>query len=122
VYCPQCGTLNPDTAATCAQCGRTLSAAIPVTPSAVIPPGQQASVPNYLVFSILVTILCCLPPGIAAIVYAAQVNNKLAVGDIAGAQAASKNAKMWCLISVGAGLAIVLVYALIIAFSMMNRR
>jgi hypothetical protein len=53
-----------------------------------------ATVPNYLVFAILVTVFCCLPTGIAAIIYAAQVNTKLQAGDIAGAQQASKNAKM----------------------------
>lgn len=76
----------------------------------VLPPG--ASVPNYLVFAILVTILCCLPTGIPAIVYAAQVNGKLQVGDLAGAQAASKNAKMWCWISFGLGLSVVVFYTL----------
>jgi hypothetical protein len=52
--------------------------------------------------------------GIPAIVYAAQVNGKLQAGDIAGAQAASKNAKMWCWISLGAGLAVGLIYMLVI--------
>jgi len=63
------------------------------------------TVPNYLVFAILTTVFCCLPTGIPAIVYAAQVNSKLQVGDLAGAQAASSNAKMWCWISFGLGLA-----------------
>jgi hypothetical protein len=71
-------------------------------------------VPNYLVFAILTTVLCCLPAGIAAIVYAAQVNGKLQAGDIAGAQAASKNAKMWCWIAAGAGVAVGLIYGLAI--------
>jgi hypothetical protein len=69
----------------------------------VIP--QGATVPNYLVFAILTTVLCCLPAGIPGIVYAAQVNGKLQQGDLAGAQAASNNAKMWCWISFGLGLA-----------------
>lgn len=51
------------------------------------------SVPNHLVMAILVTIFCCLPFGIVAIVYAAQVNGKLQSGDYAGAQEASKKAK-----------------------------
>ena len=68
------------------------------------PTGEK--IPNYLVQSILVTLCCCLPGGIAAIVYAAQVNSKQAADDIAGAMAASKNAKMWCWISLGVGLVI----------------
>lgn len=35
-------------------------------------------------------------PGIVAIVYASQVNTKLALGDEAGARRASDNARTWC--------------------------
>ncbi|HEV2248472.1 MAG TPA: CD225/dispanin family protein [Terriglobia bacterium] len=104
MFCPQCGASNADNAAVCAQCGRALQAGgtpLPVT-GVVIPPGT--TVENYLVFAILTTVLCCLPAGIPAIVYAAQVNGKLQQGDLAGAQAASNNAKMWCWISFGLGL------------------
>jgi hypothetical protein len=68
---------------------------------AVVPP---ASVPNYLVQAILCTLCCCLPFGIAAIVYASQVNGKLQAGDYEGALASSRNAKMWCWLSLGFGL------------------
>ena len=50
---------------------------------------------NYLVWAILTTILCCLPFGVVSIVYAAQVNSKWAMGDMAGAYAASRNARLW---------------------------
>jgi hypothetical protein len=69
-----------------------------------ISPASPPSVPNYLVQAILCTLCCCLPLGIVAIVYAAQVNGKLQAGDFAGAQAASKNAKLWCWIAFGLGL------------------
>ena len=109
MFCPQCGASNADNAMVCVQCGRTLRAAppAPVQPG-VIQPGIYATapaVPNYLVFAILATVFCCLPAGIPAIVFAAQVNGKLQAGDIAGAQAASNNAKLWCWISFGAQLA-----------------
>jgi hypothetical protein len=81
------------------------AAPLPVT-GVVIPPGAAAP-PSYLVFAILATVLCCLPAGIPAIVYAAQVNSKLQLGDLAGAQVASNNAKLWCWISFGLGLATV---------------
>jgi len=60
-------------------------------------------VPSYLLPAILTTLCCCLPFGIVAIVYAAQVNGKLQAGDIAGAQASSRNALMWSWISVAVG-------------------
>jgi hypothetical protein len=67
-------------------------------------------VPNYLVQAILVTLFCCLPFGIVAIVFAAQVNGKLAAGDHAGAVQTSNQAKMWCWISFGIGLVVVVAY------------
>jgi hypothetical protein len=75
--------------------------------------GAGVYVQNYLVFAILATILCCLPAGIPAIVYAAQVNGKLQAGDIAGAQEASKNARMWCFISAALGLGVGLIWGLL---------
>jgi len=57
-----------------------------------------------MLFAVLVTIFCFLPTGIIAIINASQVNNRLAIGDMAGAKLASKNAQMWCLISLGIGL------------------
>ncbi len=67
-------------------------------------------VPNYLVWAILATLCCCLPGGIVAIVYAAQVDGKLASGDYHGAVEASNNAKMWSWISFGGGLLILIPY------------
>jgi hypothetical protein len=73
------------------------------------PTGQQyaapagQAIPNYLVFSILSTLLCCLPAGVVGIVYSSQVNTKLSQGDYAGAKSASDNARLWSIISAGAG-------------------
>jgi hypothetical protein len=82
-------------------------------------PSPPANVPNYLVQAILTTIFCCIPFGIVAIIFAAQVNGKLSAGDYAGAMQASKQAKMWCWLSFGIGLAVEIlffvVYAMMIA-------
>jgi len=81
-----------------------------------MPPG---SVPNYLVQSILVTLFCCLPAGVAAIVFASQVDGKLARGDYQGALESSRKAKQWCWISaVGAIVALVLYFALFAALGL----
>jgi TRAP-type mannitol/chloroaromatic compound transport system permease small subunit len=53
--------------------------------------------PNYLVWAILSTVLFCLPFGIASIVFSTQVNTKWAMGDAAGAQAASGKAKKFAI-------------------------
>jgi hypothetical protein len=61
-------------------------------------------IPNYMFQSVLVTLLCCLPVGIAAIVYAAQVNSRMQMGDYQGAWHASKKAKMWAWIGFAWGI------------------
>lgn len=122
MYCTKCVTRNDDTALTCVQCGSSLrppafETAAPIPPQTTFPqpPIAQAytqgpplpagvSVPNYLVQAILTTIFCCLPFGIVSIIYAAQVNSKLAIGDVVGAMAASKSAKTWAWVSFGIGI------------------
>ena len=69
------------------------------------PPTHQSlnQIPNYLVHSILATLLCCPPTGIVGIVFATQVSGKVAAGDLAGAKKSSDQAKLWTIISVAAG-------------------
>ncbi|HYV83630.1 MAG TPA: CD225/dispanin family protein [Pyrinomonadaceae bacterium] len=66
--------------------------------------GAPASVPNYLVLAII-TLFCCLPLGIVAVVFAARVNGQVQAGDVAGAMASSRKAKMFSFIGLGVGLA-----------------
>ena len=82
---------------------------------------QGAPPPNYLVWAILSTILCgclplfSLPLGIASIVFSTQVNSKWAMGDVAGAQAASEKAKkfaIYCAIAGAILLVVTTVYQL----------
>jgi hypothetical protein len=70
-------------------------------PPAEAPPTQ--SVPNYLIPAIL-SAVCCFPLGIISILFAAQVNGKLAAGDIPGAMDASKKAKLFSIIFLGLGI------------------
>lgn len=105
MYCQKCGTQNDDNAYRCVKCGN------PLQPASVAPVAVQ-TLPNYLAQSILVTLLCCLPFGIPAIVFAAQVNGKLQAGDVQGAMVASQKAKTWCWASFGVGLVVQLVYVI----------
>ena len=61
---------------------------------------------NYLVWSILVTLLCCLPFGIVAIIKSCAVDSAYNAGNQQEAEAASAAAKKWCII--GAVSAVVL--------------
>lgn len=119
--CPNCGTSNLDNASVCVNCGRSLSggAAAPYTPPPPPPssfaspsygssPAAGTPPPNYLWQSIVVTLCCCLPLGIVSIIFAAQVNSKWAQGDVAGAQEASRKAKLFATIGAAIGLVIII--------------
>jgi hypothetical protein len=76
-------------------------------------PVAHAPISNYLVPAILVTVLCCVPFGIPAIVFAAKVDGLVSRGDIAGALEASKKAKTWTWVSFGCGFGVALLYVLL---------
>lgn len=61
-------------------------------------------------FAIAVTLLCCLPFGVAGIVYAAQINSKQSVGDYLGAAESARKAKLWTWLGFGFGLLVCVLY------------
>jgi predicted secreted protein len=77
-------------------------------------PGGGTPPPNYLVWAILSTLFCCLPLGIASIVFAAQVNSKYTAGDLAGAQDSSDKAKKFAIWSAIAGVVVGVLYVLLV--------
>jgi len=92
----------------CPNCGAQV-----VYPTAAV---QMPGINNYLVPAILVTLCCCMPFGIVAIIYGAQVTSKMAAGDMAGAQAAANNAKLWCWLGFGCGVLIAIGYGAFTAY------
>ncbi|WP_207400807.1 CD225/dispanin family protein [Actinomadura roseirufa] len=70
--------------------------------------------PTHLVWAILTTIFCCLPAGIVSIVFAAQVNSKWMSGDHAGAISASRNARIWAIVSAAVTAVLVVIYLLFV--------
>ncbi len=109
MFCKKCGAQNEDNAAACVSCNEKLDQTVIMATAAA----SQPPIQSYLVFAILVTVLCCIPFGIPAIVYAAQVPGKAAAGNIEGALQSSRKARMWCWIAFGAGLAFVIIYTAI---------
>ena len=105
MYCGNCGSQNDDNTYKCFKCGYALKQ----TGVAGKPPEK---IPNYLVPSIFLTLFCCLPLGIPAILFSAQVNGKIKAGDIQGAMRSSRKAKMWCWLSFGVGLAVSILFIL----------
>lgn len=102
MFCSKCGVQNANHLTNCMNCGAPLAAAFNPMPM------QRPN--NYLAWSIISTILCCLPTGIAAIVYSTRVDTKFNIGDYVGAQQASDSARKWNIGSlIGGG-----VYALMV--------
>ena len=79
--------------------------------------GNVPKIPSYLAWAIVTLILCFWPTGIVAVVYASKVGNRLVLGDVPGAQEASRKAKMWCWITFGIAVAgvVIAVIGVIIA-------
>ncbi|HEY2738752.1 MAG TPA: CD225/dispanin family protein [Thermoanaerobaculia bacterium] len=63
-----------------------------------------SDIPDLLVWSILVTVFCCLPGGIISIIFASKANSAKRMGDFEAARLAAKQAKTWLTVSVVAGL------------------
>ena len=99
MYCQKCGGEIANGANCC-----------PVCQNPIQPP---AEIKTYLAQSIIVTLCCCIPFGIVAIVYAARVSSLAASGNIAAAQEASRKANMWSWIAFGVGLAANAIYVII---------
>lgn len=71
---------------------------------------------NHLAKAILVTLLCCWPLGIPAIVYAAKVNTLYNQRRYREAEEASRNADKWFLISLVGGIIGIIGYFFLLIF------
>lgn len=71
---------------------------------------------TWLVESILITVLCCLPFGIVGIVYASKVSSLLKLGRYDEAMAASKEAGKWVKIGFFTGLIGIILYMITVYF------
>ena len=136
--CRSCGKEQEDAAKFCSNCGAVMSeetmaetsegtVAFEMAVNTPPPPAAGTSadaaavagtpIPqkteNNLVKAIIATVCCCVPFGIVAIVYAAQVDTFLKANNLAAALEASKKANMWGNLAIGIGL---LQYVLITLF------
>ena len=134
MFCKKCGQQIDDGANFCEYCGADQRPAPEAEPEASVWQPSQPE-PNsqplyntlpeaggvkgtaYIVWSILVTLFCCLPLGIPAIVFAAKIDNCNAQGDFAGAAEnarKSKNFMIW-----GAVLSVVFTIVYFVFFGLM---
>ncbi len=111
MYCPFCGQQNTAATGRCAHCGQSLQ---PYAGAQSPTYQRRPDIPTYLVQAILVTMFCCQPFGIVAIVYAALTTSKISSGDYAAAMECSRNAEKWCWLAFWLGLIPMLLYAIFI--------
>ena len=83
-------------------------------------PVKEISGTPYMVFAILILLFCCMPLGIAAIVFASKINSLQSAGDYAGAQDAAKKAKI-CSIIGAVGGAIMIGISVVVFLSSQDR-
>lgn len=110
VQCPNCSTsfVVPKVIATSS------------APSENADSSTRTKVPNYMIWSILATILCCLPFGIVGIIYSAKTTLLVEKGDYSGALAASAKAKVWCVVSLILGIVMSITIGVISIMSSAN--
>lgn len=77
-------------------------------------PPQGPPPDNNLVWAILSTVLCCLPLGIIAIIKAANVNGKWAIGDYEGARRDAADAKKYALWGAIASVTLAIIYIIFV--------
>ena len=84
---------------------------------------EQVCPKTWMAESILVTVFCCLPFGIAGLVFASKVSSLYAAGNYEAALQASKDAGKWTKIGFIVGLVVIVLYLLVYGaafFSMLN--
>lgn len=86
--------------------------------SAQVPAPRPAVVPNYLVWSILTTLFCCLPLGVVSLINAAKVDSLVAGGDHDAARVASAQAKkfaIWAAATWGVAMSLYVLFFVLLA-------
>lgn len=92
--CPDCGGKVSSEAAKYPHCGAPVKNTV----------ATDVKSDNWLIWSTLSTLLCCLPFGIAGMVYASKVDSAWHAGRREEAKYAADKAKMFTLISLSLGL------------------
>ena len=119
MFCQRCGKQIPDDSQYCGTCGHRQGAPVVTGPghgegeyrASSTTTGERASFPppTHQGLALFCTLLCCLPCGIVALVYADKVNSRYLSGDHAGAHQASESAKTWAWVGIVGGIIIIFV-------------
>ncbi len=111
MYCPECGEACEDADGYCWSCGRGLTATSQ-------PAADPDAIPSYLGWAAARLAFCwpAWPAAVTALVHASRAESRVAGGDPAGAREASRKAKQWCWVTLGAGLILWAVVLTLVVF------
>jgi hypothetical protein len=104
--CPACDALHEDSTTKCEKCGTRLTGV-----------ENYRRIDSHLAEAILVTVFCCPPFGLFAIIDAAQARDMLRRGDFQNAARASDSAKFWVKVSFWLGFVVLVIWMFIELFS-----
>ncbi len=83
-------------------------------PDEQLPPVQpefrEPMPPTFMVWAVISTVCCCLPLGVVAIFFAAQVSTKYYARDFEGSKKASERAELWIILAIALGVAFNILY------------
>lgn len=88
----------------------------PPPPAGLYGPPPNNNLALAIIATVLSVLFCCIPHGLISLIFATQVNNKAASGDIQGAVNAAKQAKTWAIVSIAialVGLVICIVFGVL---------
>ncbi|KAL8220131.1 UNVERIFIED_CONTAM: hypothetical protein K2H54_039369 [Gekko kuhli] len=89
----------------------------PLLHATYVLPVQPTHEPDYLGYSIFTMLCCCLPLGIAALVYSIQTRDANRMGNGAEAQRNSRTARNLAHAALGVGIVLLIVYIVLVVVS-----
>lgn len=107
MFCIKCGVEIPDNSTFCAYCGTSQTgngSANPQPATAEYVPNTHPEIKTHLVGSILVTLFCCMPLGVIAIINASRVSGLIAANRLNEAYETSQKAATWMWWGFGLGI------------------
>ena len=84
-------------------------------PTAAVPAGEAAKIPNYLIPSIIALLCCAWPLAIPALIFSVKANSAKNSGDVETALINARRARLWIILSAIVGIVVWVYLSYVIA-------